>query len=1388
MSVPELAGGSTGQIGEPLAAGLEPDRATPDDQPLDLAGMLRDLAELGQTVVRDAAAADKVQRTALGKAESEFQERREALLAKFTSAMQAAEVEHQLARAEIATQFDSEQEAAQKELQLELEQAAQEYDAAQSSALSIRKDAVWEAGAVYEATKKGLRERIDEAQRIADAAREQIESLAAAVRVRLLAWRQGRVLLEAGAAQAGKTGGTLAPPASAAAVEIGPRASDATTPAAADSAGAAPAEASDDEDAEWSARIASSEAIQTEPAAATTGPATLAESFAELRQRAAQLDRLSLPRLFEGVRPFVTVGIATAAIGAASWLMFSSVVAVIAICAVVVAALGVAGTWVFRKASRQVLAAYAPLLAAGTHAETLRRRALRAAYRAYGDGKDENKRRRHAATSGAEETCRQRLKESGRQREGRLTCANDRFVGHMSDLTRRRERASRLADDAFQRQSTDLKQQYEIDWHAMQDVFQASVVSTNEAHDRRIHELTERWRNRADRTTRVVGALNDACERLFPDWASPEWSAWRQPLAVPPVVPFGRLRVEPAALLGGEAADPRFPLEPLSIPACLTFPDRGSLLIRARGPGRAAAVEALQAVMLRMLTSMPAGKVRFTIVDPVGLGRNFAAFMHLADYDEQLVASRIWTEASHIEQRLSDLTEQMENIIQKYLRNEFETIAEYNAQAGEIAEPVRVLVVAGFPANFGESAARRLLSIAASGPRCGVYTLLSVDAALALPPGISLADLQAHSVCVAWREGAFVWQEGELEKYPLELAAPPSAEVCTRSIRQAGENARQAQRVEVPFRTVAPPDDAWWTGDSSDGLRVPLGPCGATRRQWLQLGQGTSQHVLIAGKTGSGKSTLLHALVTNLALHYSPDQVRMYLVDFKKGVEFKAYATHALPHASVVAIESDREFGLSVLERLDAELKARGEAYREAGVQDVRGFRQARPQAPLPRIVLVVDEFQEFFTEDDKLAQQAALLLDRLVRQGRAFGVHVLLGSQTLAGAYSLARSTIGQMAVRIALACSEADAHLILSEENTAARLLSRPGEAIYNDAGGLLEGNHPFQVAWLADSDREAYLLRLREMAGREIAAAPTPAIVYEGNVPADLASNALLRELLAADDWPPLAGAPRAWLGEAVAIKDPTCATLGSQSGSHLLLVGQDDTAALGVLAAAVVSLAAQHAPAPACDGPSVGRFVILDAANEGPSATVWQQLRTTLPHAVEIGVRRDLDRIMAELYDETLLRQQDLPEGASTRYIVLHDVGKLRDLRRDEDDFGITRGEPGARPSLSKQLAVILREGASLGMHVLCWCDSLNNLQRMFDRQTLREFEQRVLFQMSAGDSSHLVDSPAASRLGINRALYANEQEGRLEKFRPYAAPAEAWLSRLRETLSRRAGAE
>jgi hypothetical protein len=526
---------------------------------------------------------------------------------------------------------------------------------------------------------------------------------------------------------------------------------------------------------------------------------------------------------------------------------------------------------------------------------------------------------------------------------------------------------------------------------------------------------------------------------------------------------------------------------------------------------------------------------------------------------------------------------------------------------------------------------------------------------------------------------------------------------------------------------------------------------------------------------------------------YSPEEVELYLVDFKKGVEFKTYVTHELPHARVVAVESEREFGLSVLQRLDAELKERGDRFRQQGVQNLGDYRDALPAqwwqgssngaVPCPRILLIVDEFQEFFVEDDKTSQEAALLLDRLVRQGRAFGLHVLLGSQTLGGAYTLARATIDQMAVRIALQCSESDAHLILSKDNSAARLLSRPGEAIYNDANGLVEGNDPFQVVWLPDQKREELLERIRQMGRKRLASARTQ-IVFEGNIPADVAKNHFLRKMLESPARPAALRSYSVWLGEAIAIKDPTAAIFQRQTGSNLLIVGQQEETALGILATALVSLAAQLGPEPATENGGNRIYVLDGSAADAAYSGFWSKLGQVSSPPIQPAGWRNLPALIGEVAAEVDRRQKGNETEAPALFLFIYGLQRFRDLRKQEDDFGFSRRgeEQPAQPA--KQLETILKEGPAVGVHGLIWCDGLNNLQRAFDRPTLREFALRVLFQMSANDSATLIDSPLASKLGVHRALFFNEDLGQPEKFRPYGPPSDGWLEEVKALLGRK----
>jgi S-DNA-T family DNA segregation ATPase FtsK/SpoIIIE len=974
--------------------------------------------------------------------------------------------------------------------------------------------------------------------------------------------------------------------------------------------------------------------------------------------------------------------------------------------------------------------------------------------------------------------------------------AQARLAREQEQIQRRNDEAKRQAADDEQRRRQEIEARYADEVARAQQAHAQTLADLRPRQEAASAELESSWpehlaalRRLKEQTVRLSSATALMWNNGFePDWQPPREpadllriGAWR--LDLDRLDPTVRERAD---ILGTQPGA-------IDVPVLLDLPPRGALLLQTAHDGRQEAITTLRATMLRLLTSLPPERVRFTILDPIGLGQSFAGFMHLADYAEALVGGRIWTEREQIDARLSELTAHMETVIQKYLRNEFDTIDDYNAQAGNLAEPYRFLVIADFPAKFNEDSLRRLRSIMESGPRCGVFTLIAHDLTLPVPADLHLERLAEGGLHLIRRQNGFAYADKRLWPFPLQLDQPPADEVLTRIMHTVGSTARDRLRIELPFEAILPPEQQLWSGSAASEVNVPLGHAGAIRLQHLRLGRGLSQHVLIAGKTGSGKSNLLHVLITNLALWYGPDEIEMYLVDFKEGVEFKAYETHPIPHIRAIAIESDREFGISVLQRLDAELGRRGDLFRAAGVQDLAAYR-ALNIAPLPRTLLVVDEFQVFFTEDDRLSQEAGVLLDRLVRQGRAFGIHILLGSQTLGGSSGLGRSTMGQMAVRIALQCSDADSQLILDDTNTAARLLSRAGEAIYNDSNGRIEGNSPFQVAWLPDDVRNRQLDRVGALAlprgvGRE---AP---VVFEGSAPAHVERNRLLNALLSAPTWPANAGsqtgAPRTWLGEAVAIKDPTAAVFKRQSGANLLIVSQRDDAAGALLCSSMLSLAAQLPPERA-------RFVILDPRPADSAIGSLHALAAILPHSIDFVAIHDVPARLAELVDELQRRlagdmsggTSGAPAGAGIKgagsdvYLFVVGLQRYRLLRKQEDSYSFSRSSDETTTTPDKHFAAILREGPPNGIHVFAWADTLATLERTFDRATLGEFDWRVLFQMSAADSSNLIDTPEANRLGLYRALLFSEEQGLLEKFRPYAAINQATLDAARAALARR----
>jgi hypothetical protein len=221
---------------------------------------------------------------------------------------------------------------------------------------------------------------------------------------------------------------------------------------------------------------------------------------------------------------------------------------------------------------------------------------------------------------------------------------------------------------------------------------------------------------------------------------------------------------------------------------------------------------------------------------------------------------------------------------------------------------------------------------------------------------------------------------------------------------------------------------------------------------------------------------------------------------------------------------------------------------------------------------------------------------------------------------------------------------------------------------------------------------------------------------------------------------------------------------QSGNNLLVVGQNDEATLAMVMVGLMALAAQH-------GKDGARVLLFDASPAGsPHREALERVAAGLQLEVEWVGNANLEATMTGLSAELERRSadEDAAAKASPVYLVVHHLERFKALRY-EDDFSFSLDEKAAK-SPGAVLHQVLTEGTSLGIPVFCLCDSWNSTSRFLSRKAINEFELRVLFQMSAGDSASLMDEPRASTLGLHRAVLFNSQEGSMETFRPYAKPS------------------
>ncbi len=298
-------------------------------------------------------------------------------------------------------------------------------------------------------------------------------------------------------------------------------------------------------------------------------------------------------------------------------------------------------------------------------------------------------------------------------------------------------------------------------------------------------------------------------------------------------------------------------------------------------------------------------------------------------------------------------------------------------------------------------------------------------------------------------------------------------EKCREKFEELCEQCDPEKGFEKITLDPIPSEFPFWFNSTINGINLRPGNESFTGKPVaVELGD-TAAHGLMAGQTGSGKSTLLNNIIFNMIAEYPPWELDLYLADFKR-VEFSRYMNNSefkTPHVCACAATSEVRYVVSMIQYLVDCMNARETFFARIGVDKIATFRRRYPNVVLPRILLIVDEFQQLFLEaSPKESDKIHQLMTAIVKKGRATGVHVLFSSQEITS--TLSRSDLANFRLRIALNCTASTSMDVLG--NPCASMIEPKKQALVNAKDGTEETNQQFEVPYIEieireDSDQE-------------------------------------------------------------------------------------------------------------------------------------------------------------------------------------------------------------------------------------------------------------------------------------------------------------------------------
>ncbi len=330
-------------------------------------------------------------------------------------------------------------------------------------------------------------------------------------------------------------------------------------------------------------------------------------------------------------------------------------------------------------------------------------------------------------------------------------------------------------------------------------------------------------------------------------------------------------------------------------------------------------------------------------------------------------------------------------------------------------------------------------------------------------------------------------------------------------------------------------DKKFWTESSQLKVSVPVGWDINHKEMRFEIGE-AQNHTLICGCSGSGKSNFLHVLIQNLAFYYAPNEIQLFLLDYKEEVEFNAYTEpNILEHARLVSVASSVGYGMSFLSWLCKEMQERANLFKQFNVKDLSDYRK---HDEMPRLIVVIDEFQVLFSDNSSKGKESVdQSLNTLLKKGRSYGVHLILATQTMRGT-DINRSIMAQIANRIALPMDAEDSNSILNNDDAACELVKPEG--IFNNNGGHQKYHTKMSIPKAPD-DFKPFIKKIhRDFNQRNLT--PIEHKIYNVETPLEMPNTLKANEM-------------RLHLGKEADYEQKDLIVEFESNESHLLVVSQD-----------------------------------------------------------------------------------------------------------------------------------------------------------------------------------------------------------------------------------------